>query len=231
MKKNQIVCFFSLLLSLPLFGQIETDYGMWNSLEIGKKFENGFSLSFEEEFRLRNALKTVDKFQSTLELKYKFTSYLDAGASYTMINYFRPSDQYHPHNFWELRHRSNLFVETDAKLGRFSFALRERFQSTYRMLDAYSTAKTNPKHMLRSKLSADYNVKGIPLEPYASLELFHVLNGNKKGEQEKYRIAAGLKYKLNESWSVKVGYVYADETDEEDGDREHVLQLGLNWKL
>ena len=209
-----------------------TDFGLWNDVEISKKFNNGMTLSFVEEFRLRNELRTVDKFQSDLDLSYKINNFLNAGISYTLINYYHPGNKSHDYlNYWETRHRFNINAEGEYNLGRFKFSLRERFQTTYRVLDSLSTADINPKLLLRSKLSVTYNIPKIPVEPFAFCEFFQVLNGPMKSQIEEYRFSAGLKYKISKKMSLKTSYLYSDEFDDEEGQRANVVTFGLSYKL
>jgi hypothetical protein len=210
----------------------DTDFGLWTTLDLSKKLDNGLKLAFEEEYRLRNDLMTTDKFQSTFELSYKIGKHFTPGVSYTLINYYHPRDDEHAHNFWETRHRFNVFGEGELDFARFTLSVRERLQTTYRVLDSLSSAKINPKLMLRSKASLTYNIKGIPLEPFAFAEFHHLLN--MQGDPmayEKYRIGAGLKYTFNKTLSVKVGYLYTAESDKEEGEKANVLTVGFGYKF
>lgn len=210
----------------------DTDFGIWNSVEVSKKFSNGLKLNLEEDFRVRNDLRTIDKFETSMGLEYSLGLYVNAGVSYSMINYFHPRDDYHEHNFFELRHRLNIFGEGEYTLGRFDFTLRERVQGTYRVLDSLSTAKTNPKFVLRSKAGVSYNVKGIPLEPFAFFELFNTLKrGTDAFECKSYRWSTGLKYTFNKKLSVKLGYLFTSDVDSDETDRSNVLTIGFGYKL
>lgn len=216
----------------PLMAQEDTDFGLWTSLDLSKKWKNGLKLSFEEEYRLRNDLKTTDKFQTTVEVTYKNFRYFTPGVSYTLINYYHPRDNRHAHNYWETRHRFNVYGEGEVDFGRFTLSLRERLQTTYRVLDELSSAKINPKLMLRSKVSLSYNVKGLPLEPFVFTEFHNLLN--KKNEPfvyEKYRVGGGLKYTYKKTYSIKLGYLYTAETDKDEGEKANVLTLGIGYKF
>lgn len=228
--------FFTTLLLLTGFSVTAvaqaTDFGLWSDIEFSKKLKNGMTLVLDEEFRLRNQLRTTDKIQSTLELDYKINNYFNAGVCYALINYYHPGNMKHDYqNYWETRHRLSVFGEGEYNLGRFNFSLRERFQTTYRVLDSVSTASVNPKFILRSKFSVSYNIPKIPVEPYAFCELFQVLNGPDKYKFEEYRFSAGLKYEISKQLSVKVGYVYSDEYDVEDGEKSNVATIGISYKL
>jgi len=209
-----------------------SDVGIWSSIEVSKKIDNGLKLILEEEFRLRNELRTIDKFETSIGLEYGLGSSVKAGVSYSLINYFHPRDDEHEHNFFELRHRYNIYGEGELSLGRFNFSLKERIQGTYRVLDSLSTAKTNPKYVLRSKAGVSYNVKGLPVEPYAFIELFNALeNGSDAMQFKSYRCGGGLKYSFNKKLSVKLGYLFTSDVDSDEADRSNVLTLGLGYKL
>lgn len=227
-----LVCSLLMASLAPALKAQDPDFGLWTTLDLSKKLDNGLKLAFEEEYRLRNDLMTTDKFQSTFELSYKIGKHFTPGVSYTLINYYHPRDDEHAHNYWETRHRFNVFGEGEIDFGRFTLSVRERLQSTYRVLDSLSSAKINPKLMLRSKASLKYNIKGLPLEPFAFAEFHHLLN--KQGapmSYEKYRVGAGLKYTYNKTLSVKVGYLYTAESDKEEGEKANVLTVGFGYKF
>lgn len=227
-----LLCILMVVGLTPSMHAQDTDFGLWTTLDLSKKLDNGLKLAFEEEYRLRNDLMTTDKFQSTFELSYKLGNYFTPSISYTLINYYHPRDDEHAHNYWETRHRFNVFGEGEIDLGRFTFSVRERLQTTYRVLDSLSSAKINPKLMLRSKASLSYNVKGLPLEPFAFVEFHHLLN--KKGDPmsyEKYRVGGGLKYTYKKTLSVKLGYLYTAESDLDEGEKANVLTVGFGYKF
>lgn len=210
----------------------ETDFGIWSSVEFSKKFNNGLKLNLEEDYRLRNNLRTTDKFETSLGVEYGLTTFLNAGASYSMINYFHPRDNNHEHNFFELRHRFNLYGEAEGKIDRFEFSLRERIQVTYRVHDELTIVKRNPKYVLRSRANVKYNVKGIPLEPFAYFELFNALEqGSNNLEFKSYRWSTGLKYTFSKKYSIKLGYLFNSDIDSDESDRANVLTIGLGYKL
>jgi len=228
--KLQLLVFFCFLCTL-LVAQ-DTDFGSWSSLEVSKKIDNRMKLIVGEEFRLRNDLRTTDKFETAIGLEYGLGSYVKAGVSYSMINYFHPRDDYHEHNFFELRHRFNVYGEGEYTLGRFDFTLRERVQSTYTVLDSLSTAKINPKFVLRSKAGVSYNIKGSPLEPFAFFEFFNSLDkGSSALKFTSYRWSTGLKYALNKKLSVKLGYLFTSDVDNDEANRSNVLTIGFGYKL
>jgi hypothetical protein len=214
----------------------EYDNGFWSSMEVSKKINKKISVSLEEEFRLRNNLKTTDKFMTTLGLDYKINKFFDIGISDCFINYYHPGNKKHDYkNYWENKNRINLYGEGDYTLGRFSFSLRERLQSTYTFLDSISNQEINPELILRSKLSVSYNIPKIPVEPYASVENFLPLDGSYKYTTEEMRFAFGLKYNISKKLALKVGYVYSREYQEDveadDDEITNVLSFDISVKI
>lgn len=230
-RKKQLILVFFCTLGASLFAQ-KIDHGIWSSLEVSKKFDNGLKLFLEEEYRLRNDLRTTDKFETAVGLEYGLGSFAKAGVSYSMINYFHPRNDEHEHNFFELRHRYNIYVEGEYSPGRFNFSLKERVQGTYRVLDSLTSAKTNPKYVLRSKASLSYNIKGVPLEPFAYIEFFNALEqGSDMLEFKSYRWSTGLKYSFNKKLSIKLGYLFTSDAESDESDRSNVLTIGFGYKL
>ena len=208
------------------------DFGLWNEVGVSKKINDTISVFLDAEFRLRNELKTVNKFQTTLGLDYKLNKFFKVGTSYTLINYYHPGNKSHDYkNYWETRHRLNLFGEGEYEIKRFTFTLKERLQATYRMLDSVSDAKVNPKFIARTKLTVSYNIRKLPIEPYATCELFHVLNGPDKMTIEEFRLGGGVKYKVSKKLSLKAGYIYSNEIDPEEGELSNVATIGISYKL
>lgn len=208
------------------------DFGLWSEVGVSKKINDSLTVFLDAEFRLRNELKTVNKFQTSLGFDYKLSDLFKVGASYTLINYYHPGNKSHDYkNYWETRHRLNLFGEGEYEIKRITITLKERFQATYRMLDSVSTANVNPKFIARTKLMVSYNIRKTPIEPYATCELFHVLNGPDKMTIEELRLGGGVKYKVSKKLSVKAGYIYSNEIDPEEGELANVATIGISFKI
>lgn len=191
----------------------EFDNALWTSLDIKKKLGHGFALTFEEEYRLDNDFSRTDKFQTSLELSYKFLPFLKAGAAYTRIDQYKPSTT----SYYQ-KHRGYAFLEGAWSAGRFGFSLKERYQKTYRSDFTETVDDANPVDVLRTKLSVDYNIKGLKLKPYASCEVHYVLNEPdgknnppSSGMVGEIRYAGGLEYSLKKNLDLELGYLLSAE--------------------
>lgn len=208
-----LLTFLTFLLFLPsffpLFAQ-NADNALWTTIDIKKKFKHGLALNFEEEYRMRDNFSNTDKFQTTIDLSWKPLSFLKGGIAYCMINKNKTDDT------WELRHRYIAYIVGSYDIGRFSLSLKEKIQQTYRVGIVADSSKSNPITVLRSKFAVSYNIKGVPLTPFASIEIFYSLN-EPDGKQDpaatkmisEMRYAAGLEYSLLKNLDISAGYLYS----------------------
>lgn len=218
------------LISISVSAQV-VDYGFWSSVGLSKKIKNGISLSLEEEYRMRENISVMDKSMTTLDLSYKLCSFLKAGTSYTMINYNHPASSFNSSEYWELRHRYNFYLQGSYKFNRLELSLRERFQSTNRVGVSQTLTRANPKQLLRTKLDLSYNVKGLPLNPYAYCEWHQSLNNPMGNGLAEMRYSAGLEYDFTKKISLKGGYLYSSGTEDDVDQIGHIFNLGLNYNF
>lgn len=202
----------------------QDDFGSILSFDVTKKIAKGLNLSFEEEYRTRSDFSMSDRFAHTLELSYKPLKFLKVGGAYNLIHFN------HEKRGWELRHRYYFYASGSVEAGRFSFSLRERFQSTKRQGVEATAARANPKLYLRSRLKADYNIRKCKFTPYASVELFNTLNDPLQNEMNQWRGIAGVEYKLNKKNAFQFYYRYTNYMDEEEIDK-HLFGIGYSFKF
>ncbi len=82
---------------------------------------------------------------------------------------------------------------------------------------------------LRSRVKVDYNIKGIPLEPYAA---FEVSNNLREGfALEKRRYTVGLDYTINKRHTFGLAYIYSNGADDDDEGNVHAISIGYTIHL
>lgn len=149
--------------------------------------------------------------------------------------------------FWRDRHRTSAGISASYKPNkRWSFQLKETFQyshfakaettkNKYRLDDDGNLyfkesetefKKAKDKTVLRSRLTAQYNVKGLPLNPYASAEYACGLSY----ATNKWKFTAGADYKINKLNILTVFYRYQTEDDDDDPNG-HIIGIGYKVKL
>ncbi|QFQ13263.1 DUF2490 domain-containing protein [Pseudoprevotella muciniphila] len=100
------------------------------------------------------------------------------------------------------------------------------------------------RYYVRSRFQVSYNIKGIPLEPYASIELSHCLNKgfgfstHKSSATEgsswnpkKYRYTIGADYTIKKTHQFGLAYVYNHGTDDDNEGDLHAINLSYKFKF
>lgn len=224
------------------------DFGLWMSVGAEKDFNKKWSMGVETEYRLRNDTRTPDRWSLGLDASYKILKWLKASAGYTLLydnnmesvsynedgsyNNWRPS-------YWGLRHRFSVSMTGSTKLGRFKLSLRERWQYTYRpettvrrydfdnewWEDHLRAGKS--KHLLRSRVKAEYDVPKCKIDPYADVEIFNT------DVLEKVRYTVGAEWKIKKKHAVGLFYRYQMLTDRADEAEvnSHILGAGYTYKF
>ena len=202
----------------------QDDVGSILSADVTKKIAKGLNVNFEEEFRTHANFSEIERFSHALEVSYKPFKYLKAGGVYNLINLN------HEKRGWEIRHRYYFYATGYLEVRRFTFSLRERYQSTKRQGVAQTATRANPKLYLRSRLKADYNIRKSKFTPFASFELFNTLNDPQKNGINQWRSMIGVDYKLNKKSELSFYYRYTNYMDEDDIDK-HYLGIGYSFKF
>lgn len=243
-----LTCAIAMLSTAPAYAQ--SDWGGSYNLEFSKKIGKKLTLSFEEEYRTRNNFRSTERFMTTIGADYKLNRFLKIGADYTLINIDTQDNQFYD---WEVRHRWSAFITASHKIGRFKISLREKFQQTYRMGvpscetdSTYNTdearweyeqkERSNPKKMLRSRLQVSYDIKKSKFEPYAAIELSHLIDDPINTGLARVRYTVGTDYKLSKHSKLNLFYRYNDEKttnrkgDEYDPD-SHYIGVGFSHEF
>lgn len=80
-------------------------------------------------------------------------------------------------------------------------------------------------HYLRSRLLVNYNVRGVPLEPFVSYELSNSLTDG--FSLDKRRFSVGADYKIKKKYKISLAYLYQNGADDDSADDIHVIDLGF----
>jgi long-subunit fatty acid transport protein len=187
-----------------------------------KSFDHGLSLTFEEEIRSAPSHRS----HTTVGLTYAPIKYLSVYAAYTLKLYgdqgWTDVDKY-------LRHRANLLVTGQVKLGQWSLSLREGVMLDARCDEVDSREKNAVDFTLRSRLQAVYSIPETPLGNVGKFEVLNTLNApvaylnsiaNRQSpiansQSPSYgqyiselRPELGLQWKINKQHSLTLSYRY-----------------------
>ncbi len=231
--------------TLPSAAQSDTETGLWMSAEAQKKINSQWSVSGEAEYRLREDFGSTDRWTVSVGTAYKPLSWLKFDAGYKFMRVLNDDESTYRDDgtlkkftpsWWCTKHRVYASVTGTLALGRLDLSLRERWQYTYRpqtTVDRYDnleeeweekTKDGKAKHVLRSRLQAEYNIPHCKVDPFASVEFY-----NRSGGLEKVRYTLGADWKLSKKQQFSFFYRYVDGRD---GDPNlHVIGLGYKYKF
>ena len=183
-----------------------------------KSFKHGLSLTIEEEIRSAPSHRA----HTTVGLTYAPIQYVNIYAAYTLKLYGNQGwsnvDKY-------LRHRANLLVTGQVKLGQWNLSLREGVMLDARCDEVDQREKNQVDFTLRSRLQAVYSIPETPLGIVGKFEILNTLNapvsylnetiefrGNGEKEYGQYiselRPEVGLQWKINKQHSLTLTYRY-----------------------
>ena len=142
--------------------------------------------------------------------------------------------------YWGERHRVNVSLTGSYSIGHIDLSLRERWQYTYRpektvdsrynyyeeeWEDEPHTYDGKGKNVLRSRLQAEYSKKGMPFNPYASVEFFNAWS------LDKTRFIIGTDYKITKQHIVGLDFKYQALGHDDDEDSNDLYILGISYKF
>ncbi len=244
---KKAVAFCSILLCQAVSGVAtaqENDFGMWYEVGAEKKLSRKWNVSAEGDFRTRNSSKTVDRWSLGASAEYKIIRGLKASAGYTFLysnneekmdmkrdglryNKWTPS-------YWGVRHRFHVTIAGNIDVGRWNFALRERWQYTYRPSvdgkkydfdeEAWTSVKGKGKNVLRSRLQVSYDIPHWKFDPFANVEMYNDNTGI-----QKMRYQVGVDYKIRKTHIFGLTYRFQTVNDDDDDDKNSHL-IGLSYK-
>lgn len=202
----------------------DDDLGIWTFAGLNVKASKVISLYTEAELRTRDNSGTVDCWSLYGEISARICPYLKAGGGYTYIDYNHPSLS------WESRHRLNVFVTGNYSVGRWSFAIRERYEQVHRVLTDKSAHTPAPKRTLRSRAECNYKIAGSRFAPYATVELYTLLNAKGRAANEKIRYTAGTAVELSKHTVLSVYYRYVDMLQHAPGS-SNIFGIGVRFNI
>ncbi len=151
--------------------------------------------------------------------------------------------------YWRNRHRTSLGLSAVYSPNkRWSFLLKETVQYNHycredsinqtewrwrgddedRLIPSMDRKSVEPKDrfVLRSKFTVEYNIKGIPLNPFASVDYGCGLNYT----ANKWKYSIGADYTINKKHKLTLYYRFQTE-DDDDEPNGHMLGMGYKIKF
>lgn len=222
--------------------------------DASKKLPANFSLGIGLEYRTHQWFKNTDQWNAEISASYKPLKPLKIGLGYKFMQTrsqagaTKKGKEYPA--YWNNKHRISIGLTGEWKpVSGLALSLRERYQYTYRpsflipfknVSDGNRTIDSKSKHILRSRLQAEYKpFKKCRFTPFASFELYTLLSDVNHTEHtsahakfaDKYRATAGCEFKINKQNNISLFYRFTDNTDPDEDDSPHTIGLTYSFKL
>jgi opacity protein-like surface antigen len=204
--KRLLILALALLLPALLIAQ-KADFGIWYEANVEYKIVKKLRFDFETNIRTDQNASKVEKFYFEPGFRYKFNDYFAAGIYYRFIEQRETIDKSEGIYEFHARHRWFLQLKGSLPVNRFTFSARYRFQEQFKTYIEDPEDEV-PMWAHRLRLELNYDIKGLPLEPYANVEMQSELFVSNDTMIEKWRYIAGAKYTLNKRHTVGLEYIY-----------------------
>lgn len=218
---------------------------LWTSAEMEFDIARNLDGYVEGEYRTGDSFSGTERWTLGAGLDYKLCQYFKIGASYKFIDRHVDSRTTKKGNivdsYWQPRHRIAFDATGSYKIGRLKLSLRERYQytrhteQTVAKYDGDDGSRKNDevieakdKHILRSRLKADYNIRKSAFTPFASAEIYNSLTGG--FDTKKIRYTVGTDIDLSKKHKLSLFYRYIDSNDDDDANT-NIIGVGYKFNL
>ena len=227
-----IVHFFLLLIAnTPLLFAQNSDWSLWTSINAEKKLSKNWELGIGTEFRWKDNISATDQIRGSADVSRKMGKYVKLGAGYVFI-----ADKKVKKDIFEYRNRFLLQATGSYEYARFTASWRTRLQLT--LLETNEPRgdlfdDDSFKWVWRNRFGLKYNIKGLPLKPYANIELFHHIFSGQDDTPGYYqnRFSAGIEYKLAKQHTFEAGYKLETEVDNVRKYKNNIVKLGYTFSF
>jgi hypothetical protein len=180
-----------------------------------KSFDHGLSLTIEEEIRSAPSHRS----HTTLGLGYSPIEYLHIYTAYT-VKVYGDQGWKDPNKY--IRHRANILLTGQVKLGQWNLSLREGVMLDARADEIDKREKNAVDATLRSRLQVVYAIPETPLSIVGKFEILSTLNAPVDYINSLSPISNGSEYiAYSEASANKYGQYISELRPE----------LGLQWKI
>ena len=227
MNRNLFIFILPFILTIVTFQQThgqQNDFQFWPSVQLNLEVIKDLKLHVEEELRLHENISQFSRQISDIGMSYRLNKHVKAAVFYRIEADWKNADEY----AW----RNGIYGDVTFKYEpkRFSLGYRLRIQSSKVEMNEKQVYMLNGfRH--RHKISAEYNIKGIPLSPFIEGELLIGNSSGKGSEILGYRSRIGVNYSLGKAHNIYIKYGIDQELNTPDPLRAYIIALGYSLNL
>lgn len=218
-----IILLLNLLDTEHVFSQ-QQDFRIWQTASVSVEFTKDLRFIVEEELRFRENASMMERQINDLGISYRINKYLRTSFFFRLEADWKNADVY----VWRQGFYGDVALRIEPD--RFTLAYRARIQSAKTEIykeEAFSAGGFKHRH----KISAEYNIKGIPLAPFAEGELFISCYTGKYSEVTGVRAWVGMNYTPGKRHNLYVKYGIDSELNTSDPLHAYVVGIGYEFNI
>lgn len=227
LNKKTYILFFVLIsiLSLKSRAQSTTDWGSWNTIEIGYKLNKDWNFSLEQQLRLKENISEVDKYFTQLNSEYRIHKNFRLGLG---LRYISEHDNKGDVQGYDNYFRFNIDATYKHDINDFKLGYRLRYQNKNELGVSYEEGDF-PNQNIRFKTSVGYDIKDWTLDPKFSAEIFNRFQEGKENGFNKYRLTFGTDFKIKNYEKFGMYYRFEKELNVDFPDTTNIVGLKYSY--
>lgn len=201
----------------------QNDFQIWPSVQLNLEVFKNLRFHLEEEVRFIENVSLTGRQLNDLGISYRLNKTLKAGFFYRLEADLKNYDEF----VWRNGVYSDISLRHE--IGRFTIGYRLRVQSSKVERNSEENLFNGFRH--RHRLSVAYDIKGIPLVPFADAELFVDYSRANRSTIKGLRNWIGLEYSIEKIHKISLKYGIDQEFHTSDPIRSYITSVGYTLNL
>jgi len=222
MSKNNLIFFTVMLLNVLHVSAQVNDAQFWSEVKISHKISRNKTISADFGMRFSENISEIGTAYSEFNFDQKITKNWEISCGYRYSSKRKNEDLY------TNRHRANIDLSYKNNYNLFGFKLRTRGVIEFKNIFS-SPEGIVPQYSWNNKLEVKYSLLK-KVKPFVSLESylsFSKTNNTQQYDITKIRSSLGVEYKINKRQSLEFFYLFEQEFNQKNLERNFVS--GINY--
>ncbi len=203
--------------------KVVKDLHLWTGVKIEKTFAKDWTISLEEEIRLKHNISGINNYFTEVGLRYRINKNFALGGD------FRYTRDKKRDNTYESLSRYNFDLRYKGKLDFLTIYYRLRYQKEVEGMKLFDLNAPYVKHF-RNRITIRLNsLKQI--EPYVSAEIFQVFTPYLSPQFEYYRVVGGIRYEPGSFGEFKVAWGFNRELVSPEPAMIYMFKINYTYEL
>ncbi len=199
------------------------DLQLWSGIKVEKTFAKDWTVSLEQELRLKHNISEINNYFTELGIRYKIN------RNFALEGDLRFTRDKKKDNSYENYLRYNFDLRYKGRLDFLTIYYRMRYQKEAEGMDVFEMNALYVKHF-RNRITLSINsLKKI--EPYVRAEIFQVFTPHYRSQFEYYRIIAGIRYEPGNIGEFDLGWGFNRELSSSQPAMIYMFKINYTYKF